>query len=568
MKRMKKIISFIILLSFLLIGCAERFENIDTQLGDNQIEINDFDCNIVWEKEAGVLEGDAFSKPSKEFEEAPWGLDENGICYYDYGSNYGGLGKYSNPTYVAAYANALYCDYLDGDTTKKEAFLAQVDYLMESATVEGEYAYWTYSFEIPSFECPTGWYSAMTSGRILGVLARCHSLTGDNSYLDFAEKVFNKLCQSREEGGMTTYSNEKEAWLEADTYVGAASFKVLNGHIYGLSGLYDYALYTENEEARELVQKCFNALLHNIDAYDSGYLSYYCEYMPSKLKAFAAPHDYHTIHINQLLWCYKVTNESSFLEKAMRFQMYDCFNPQITASHTVDEIGHGTDKMNLSFGNNYWSSSEFPVVLMIDCQDVISVSEIILLGHSTETSPTDIKIKASTNNTDWFEVKGIEETDGQYPTFSLNDNVELRYCKIEIGGCSGGDVIALDGVGFTQSTEKCYPVFYSPQMFNRGGTINYNLLMSNATDRDDSTGIRINNKSELDLIIPNLNGCVEISVEEIGDNLKCYASDDLTNWKKESFECVEDLIVIKSSYKYLKVEFNNKNSFEINKIEW
>lgn len=58
--------------------------------------------------------GDPFAPFSSadEYAKAPFGINDQGILYYDYKERYGGLGKYENPTFVANYANALYRDYL------------------------------------------------------------------------------------------------------------------------------------------------------------------------------------------------------------------------------------------------------------------------------------------------------------------------------------------------------------------------------------------------------------------------------------------------------------------------
>lgn len=498
-----------------------------------------------------------------------YSLDSNGVLLYDYGSRYKNLGKFHNPTFIAAYANALYRDFLSGDKQAKEKFLQQVNYLIYHAKNDVTGVYWTYPFVNEHFLAPKNWYSAMTSGRILGLLVRAHALTQDNKYMVIAAKVFKKLSLKRELGGMMTYGKDGTAWLEEVAYPGSESFKVLNGHIFGLAGVYDYAQYIKSKEANNLLEKGIKAVENNLDSFDSGFLSYYSEKSPVKEdRLFAERGGYNVIHIQQLLWLYEITENADFLQKASSFQFYETNYPDISVSHSTNSETHGPEKMNLTFGTNYWSSYEFPVQIMLDLKQISFLRGIVILGHTLRSSPRDFFIESSIDHKNW---KGLAKEIANRQlrkTILFTYLVEARYLRITVNSDNGNGAVALDGFGLLYEKNKSPVMNFS----------NYSVGLKKLIDSDKATGVEPRNDGWLLLDGDASYGELKIygffNVEEF-DRHDFYisGSDDLNSWSK-----LDGAWLIKSNivsfdlpqrkYKYYRISFLNKFMSKIDEIEF
>lgn len=481
----------------------------------------------------------------------PYGIFENGILYFDYGDRYGKLGKYSNPTFVAAYANSLYRDYLQTPSADlKSNFFRNVDYLIETAVSDKDGAYWPYPFENPHFNAPQGWYSGMTSGRVLGLLTRAHHLSGDDKYLKFAHAVFNKLKTPLDSGGMVTYGDD-EAWLEEVAWPNAPSTKVLNGHIYALSGLLAYAKYTYMGAAKDLAAKAIKAVGESTGVFDAGFLSYYCEDMVSERpRSFAERGGYNVTHTHQMLWLYGETGNPTFLRQATRYQYYENFNPEITTSSSVNSVTHGPDKMDLTFGNNYWSANTFPVDVLMAFPDQKQITQIVILGHSLATSPSSFTVFAQLGS-EWQKQISSNNNSSQRITINLPNTVRTSAIKIQIESAVGKSLVALGGIGIV-----CLEPFAPVVNFS-----NYATDCIKLKDGDTNTSISV--KTDGFLIVPLIDSAGQCriygSFTGVPD-LRVSGSNDLEKWStlaiEPSFgEDYVELAVEPGVFAFLKVEF-------------
>lgn len=482
-----------------------------------------------------AVQPDHFVMNKDSFMNAPYGLDSNGILFYDYGTRYNNLGRYHNPTFIAAYANALYLDIVRGDKTLVSDFTKQVDYLLSTAKSDPDGGlYWTYPFENPYYKAPKEWYSAMTSGRILGVLTRAHYLTNNDKYLTAAKKVYRKMSKSSTNSGMTTYTKHNEAWFEEVSYPNSESFKVLNGHIFALSGLYDYACYVNDIFAKQLAYAGFNAVLSKLDYFDAGFISYYCENMPGREKSYAELHGYHAIHVLQILYCYLITDNPLFLKKAMRFQLYENFNPNINASFTTNSETHGTDKMNLTFGNNYWSSYRFPVSVTMDFKDKIFFDDITIIGRTRESLPKSYTLYKKYDNYSWEEISGDIYKGDKILKIHFSKPQIAEQMKVNIQSSYNGP-LALEGIGIHRSEGDLSPLFVWNEM-QRGIRHNYNLYLSRLFDENQDTFVQLQPKSNIALIIPCRNKNISVKGNFLDSNSEVllFYSEDLENWTEQN----------------------------------
>jgi len=519
-----------------------------------------FYCSSAVSESLGVAPFIPFSS-AKVYATHPYGIGEDGILYFDYGNRYDGLGKYRNPTFITAYANAIYRDFIQGDKKSRGDFLKQVDFLINSASCDEQGCYWAYHFVNEYYDAPEGWYSGMTSGRVLGVLIRAHHITEDQHYLRFAEKVFKKLSMPLKEGGMSTYT-QNGVWIEEVAYDNAKSFKVLNGHVFGLAGVYEYARYLNDEEIIEYSEKAVNAVLGSLDDIDAGYISYYSESMPSKmLRPFAERGGYNSIHIMQMLWLYEISGNVSFLEKALKFQNYENFEPIITSSFSTNPTTNGPEKMNLTFGNNYWSSYRLPVVLDIDLGGLQILNGINIIGHTPESAPRDLFVEVLYKG-EW---KGVARTNGnseQRLAIDFTYPVHAHEVKVSIYKDNGNKAVALDGIGFRKTNA------YSPVV----DFANYTSGVKRLVDKDFSTGILVKNSGFL--LIPNasLVNKVDIYGEFSAiEKLAIQGSDDLAFWQEIPLNAklsngLLEIQFDKNHLKFIKLNFDRSEFKRISEI--
>lgn len=503
----------------------------------------------------------------------PYGLNEDGILYFDYGERYNLLGKYPNPTFVAGYADSLYHEITQGKKSLiDDDFIKQVEYLLSKADIDNSGdLFWSYPFKNPYFNSPEGWYSGMTSGRILGVLARAHHITKDEKYLKAAEKICNKLTKSVKDSGMATYNAKNEVWLEEVAYPNSESFKVLNGHIYGLSGLYDYANYINDERVKAIAWAGFNAVLKNLEKFDAGFISYYCENMPSKEKSYAQIGGYNITHVHQLLYCYQITNNPKFLKKAMRFQLYENFKPEITATFTTNPKTNGTDKMNLTFGNNYWSSYRFPVSIIMNLKEKVMFDAITVIGRASETMPYDYKVYVKNENLEWHEIKGEVSRGEKIYKISFHKFVLAEMVKLEIFSTKLKAPVALEGLGIHRIKSDLSPIFIYESLF-RNTTGNYNLKINNLFNKNPNEHILIKENFEIDLIIP-YKGQMTLYGDfmETQPQIQALYSKNLKKWDNidSKLEIYNDRLSIKSPNKgFIKLQIKTEKKLKLIELEY
>lgn len=241
-------------------------------------------------------------------------LDKEGVPIVDYG---GAIGVQYNPVTVSQYALALYHAYLDTEnTTLREKFLLQANWLVTNAKQKGNFSVWEYNFNWTKYKVTAPWVSAMAQGQGLSVLTRAYVLTGNTTYLDVAETAMKSFEVEMNASGVR-YTDSSGIWYEEYADVNAPSSKVLNGFIIALLGLYEYSFLTNSTSGYELFSEGTLTLSVNLYRYDSGSWSHYDLIFNS-----TASLGYHKLHIDLLKTMHKITGIDVFLQYSDRFQSY------------------------------------------------------------------------------------------------------------------------------------------------------------------------------------------------------------------------------------------------------
>lgn len=401
----------------------------------------------------------------------------------------------------------------------------------------------------------------MTSGRILGILCRAHELTNDEKYLDFARSVFEKFSQPLNKGGMISYIGE-EAWIEEVAYPSLPSYKVLNGHIFGLSGLQTYARYTGNKKAKKLVDRAIFAVSNSLSTIDSGFLSYYSENVPvGREKFFAERRGYNTIHVSQLLWLYSLTDNAEFLKYAMRFQAYDIFEPKVTASFSTNLVTHGPERMNLKFGTNYWSSYKFPVEVQFSFDKAKLIEGVMVIGHTPKSTPRDFSLSVYNGST-WEKTTEVFDNSDQRLSINFNQEVPSSAIRLNIATDNGNGAVALDGVGIIIK-DNYYPIVN----FENYTTSSYILF-----DSEVLNSFPI--KSSGFVVLPAVKEIRGISVRGDVRNdamVKIYGSNAMDDWHDFNFEFEKkpqgvDYTFSGDRFRFYRMEFSESFAISLSEI--
>lgn len=169
-----------------------------------------------------------------------------------------------------------------------------------------------------------GWYSAMGQGQAMSVLTRMYRWSRDLKYLQAATKALNLFLTNSSAGGVRTYFADHIVWYEE--YPTIPSSFVLNGFIYSLFGLYDLKMtcdLSSCEKAADLFDAGIRSLTSLLPLYDTGSGTLYdLRHFSLKGAPNIARWDYHTTHINQLLFLNTLIDSMQLQSTAKRWISY------------------------------------------------------------------------------------------------------------------------------------------------------------------------------------------------------------------------------------------------------
>jgi len=243
-------------------------------------------------------------------------FDAQGIMMLDYR---GQLGLQYNPIAIAQYALAHYNRFKTSSAkSSRDIFLAHCDWLVE-ALQESPQGTWLlpHNFDFEYFQpLKAPWYSGLAQGSALSALLRAHKESGDSKYERAAQALFQTLRLPISEGGVLFVDAAGDPWIEE--YFCHPPTHILNGFIWALWGLYDYAVATGDAQAKQCAAACTRTLEKNLRLYDMGFWSLY-ELSPQRVKSPASPY-YHQLHCVQLEIMYRFTGAEIFKNYAKRWK--------------------------------------------------------------------------------------------------------------------------------------------------------------------------------------------------------------------------------------------------------
>lgn len=246
-------------------------------------------------------------------------FDDRGVPVLDYT---GEIGKQYNPCASSQYALGWFQLWQRGqDVAARDTFFMLADWLCETQVMEQGKGYWLYHFDLDAYEVKAPWKSGLAQAQAVSVLARAVKFAPDEvaraRYEAAAEVGFAGLIESVDEGGLLL-TEGADVWVEE--VVAKRRVAILDGCMFALFGLRDYADLTGSAEADTIFEAGYRTILRYLPDFDMGYWSRADLYQAEP--PMPASHFYHNLHVHQLRALHALTGEDAFCLYAEKWDRY------------------------------------------------------------------------------------------------------------------------------------------------------------------------------------------------------------------------------------------------------
>ncbi len=236
--------------------------------------------------------------------------DKDGIPYVLYSSpKEKDTSKQYNPTIVANYAIDYYSQHgtSKNDLSEKK-FRSCIEWLMKNISSQNNYALYEFHWKQPFYDSVgVPWTSGMSSGRAMEAFTLAYKRYQKQEYLEAATKLMRGFYQPIEAGGFT-YKEPSGWWYEEFADSNLHTPRILDGHIYAITGVHRFRELTKNDSASFIFQQGIRLLKDHLSAYDVGNgWSYYDIYQSASDKK------YHILLTAQMKELWEITGDSVFL---------------------------------------------------------------------------------------------------------------------------------------------------------------------------------------------------------------------------------------------------------------
>ena len=244
-------------------------------------------------------------------------------------TNYGGtLGIQYNPVSIAQAAITYYyaavhsSESLAEKDADRKSLLAQAEWLVTHQDSSGR---WLYKFAW--LGQPVPWVSAMAQGLGISALIRANAVRPDDRYLRAIAKARGSFHRDWSLGGVGSWVTlGAKKYLVYEEYMRPYSPRTLNGWLFAMAGLYEAQVYLGDAGARyelENPDRGYAALKALLPFYDTGdWSTYNLKRFDAEQNGTLAKRNYHELHIRQLRWLARVTNDPFYRTYSDRFLRY------------------------------------------------------------------------------------------------------------------------------------------------------------------------------------------------------------------------------------------------------
>ncbi len=213
-----------------------------------------------------------------------------------------------NGTIVANYAIDYYEEMRqNNDTLLQQDFKHCLNWLDSAITEVNGHALYLFHWRQPWYPAvDSPFTSGMTSGRAIQAFTYGFLHTGDSAWLQKAARLVRGFNLEVKDGGFT-YKEPTGWWYEEIADTGLQTPRILDGHIFSLTGLHAYNKVTKDT----LAVRCFQ---HGLDALKAALPSYnrgdgYIYYDAAKK---LADENYHPLLVSQMKQMFEITGDTVF----------------------------------------------------------------------------------------------------------------------------------------------------------------------------------------------------------------------------------------------------------------
>ena len=249
-------------------------------------------------------------------------FDDNGIPKVNYS---GKIGLRYNAITTAQYGLSRLQRYTD--TNEEKDLLAAIrcaDWLVENLQEHRSGHAWVYDFDLDFYGPKAPWISGMAQGEGISLLLRIQQIDHKKQYSNSAKLAFSPFLKKVPDGGVQT--NLPDGTIIFEEFPNDPPSHVLNGHIFALLGIFDYAQFFCNSEAMEIFNEACDGLLKNLNRWDTGY---WCRYDLHPTRRLASKM-YMKVHVQLLEILYGLTKAFEFRNTANRWRKH-LENPLLNA---------------------------------------------------------------------------------------------------------------------------------------------------------------------------------------------------------------------------------------------
>ncbi len=199
-------------------------------------------------------------------------LDERGLPRVDMGRP---LGLRYNPITIAQYGLYHLQRYAESVAPQNlETAERCVNWLMTNFRDWcGQIGAWVYDYDLNFYGTNAPWISGMAQAQGISLLLRVYQLRADARLLDITKRAFLVFLYPVDEGGVVSYYPDGSVVFEE--YPTMPPSQVLNGHLFAILGIYDYACFWQDKPAQELFELAVDGLKRNLRRYDTGFWNLY-----------------------------------------------------------------------------------------------------------------------------------------------------------------------------------------------------------------------------------------------------------------------------------------------------
>ncbi|MFQ5603267.1 MAG: D-glucuronyl C5-epimerase family protein [bacterium] len=176
---------------------------------------------------------------------------------------------------------------------------------------------WVFDFDLKFYGPEAPWISGMAQAQGISLLLRSQTLWPDDGILKMTRRAFQAFLQPVSQGGVVTHFPDGSLIFEE--FPTDPPSLVLNGHIFALLGIHDYAQFWQEKAADELFQVAVAGLKKNIERYDTGYWNWYDLY---PLRRRLASPMYLQVHVRLLRILADLTGDVFFRDLARKWHNY------------------------------------------------------------------------------------------------------------------------------------------------------------------------------------------------------------------------------------------------------